>query len=287
MKFDMNRAWQQAIASLGMNRDVLLPIAGVFFILPMLLQAYFTFDIQNAIMANLGNPAVSEKLMEDHSGTIFGVSLIAFIAQVVGYMAMLALLTDADRPTVGAAMVRGIGALPTLVGALVIFALGYFVVAGAFVIVIGLAAAGTVAAGSGAASMGIGMVLAFLGFLAAIAFVMVKLSLTIPVIVIDRVLNPFMALVRSWQLTNGNTLRLFAFYALLAIAYFVLLLLAWILMMGAVASLSNTGTASKLVIGVVFGAVSAVTSALFTAILAAIHRQLAGPSTDAISRTFE
>ena len=55
MRFDSNRAWQEAVASASANRVVLLPVAGVFFLLPGLASALFLSDVQESILANLGN----------------------------------------------------------------------------------------------------------------------------------------------------------------------------------------------------------------------------------------
>lgn len=41
MKFDSNLAWKQASSSIGANREVLLALAGVFFLLPSLVFALF------------------------------------------------------------------------------------------------------------------------------------------------------------------------------------------------------------------------------------------------------
>jgi membrane-anchored glycerophosphoryl diester phosphodiesterase (GDPDase) len=123
--------------------------------------------------------------------------------------------------------------------------------------------------------------------LVGMVYVMIKLSLVLPVIVIENVRNPMAALTRSWQLTKGNSLRLFVFYLLLTIAYFVIVMVIGMVSMAPVVLIAGQGKAAMLVGGLVSGIVGAAASALLTAILAAIHRQLAGPSAASIGATFD
>ncbi len=279
MIFDSNQAWREAVASVTANRDVLFPVAGVFFLLPAIVSTLFLSDIQATILSNLGQPEVAEQAMEGHIGMFLTVGLGAAIVQLIGFLALLALLTDRQRPTVGQAIVSGIKALPTLVAASILFVVGYVLVATVF---------GALVTGIGALVKLPVLTLALtVLLLAAIVYAMVKLSLTLPVIIIEKQFNPVSALLRSWRLTTGNSLRLFVFYALLFLAYVVVSIVFALLFMGLVSIVSQEGTMALLLTGVVSGIVGAVASVLLTAILAAIHRQLAGPSAGAISQTFD
>ena len=279
MIFDSNQAWREAVASVSANRDVLVPVAGVFFLLPAIISTLFLSDVQATILSNLGNPDVAEQAMEGHLGQFLTVGLGAAIVQLIGFLALLALLTDRQRPTVGQAIVTGIKSLPTLIAASVLFVVGYVLVATLVTML---------AAGLGALLNfpALTVVLSLL-MLAAVVYVMVKLSLTLPVIIIEKVTNPVAALVRSWQLTKGQSLRLFVFYVLLFLAYAVISIVFAFLFMGLVSVVTKPGTMSLLLTGVVSGVVGAAASVLMTAIFAAIHRQFAGPSTGAISQTFD
>ena len=279
MIFDSNQAWREAVASVSANRDVLVPVAGVFFLLPAIISTLFLSDVQATILSNLGNPDVAEQAMEGLPGQCLTVGLSAAIVQLIGFLALLALLTDRQRPTVGQAIVTGIKSLPTLIAASVLFVVGYVLVATLVTML---------AAGLGALLNfpALTVVLSLL-MLAAVVYVMVKLSLTLPVIIIEKVTNPVAALVRSWQLTKGQSLRLFVFYVLLFLAYAVISIVFAFLFMGLVSVVTKPGTMSLLLTGVVSGVVGAAASVLMTAIFAAIHRQFAGPSTGAISQTFD
>lgn len=279
MQFDSNRAWREATALANANREVLLAVAGVFFLLPGFASVLFLSDFQADMMANFGNPAAAERLMAGMTGPVVAFGLVSFLLQALGYLAMLALLTDRARPTVAQAISGAVRALPTLIGAALLFFASYLLAVLIF----------TLFAGALGAVSGLGAVAAVLVvvLIAAMVYVMIKLSLTLPVIVIENVRNPMAALVRSWQLTRGNSLRLFVFYLLLTIAYFVLTLVVTIVAMAPVALLAGQGKVSLVFGGLVSGIIGAAASALLTAILAAIHRQLAGPTPEKLGSTFD
>ena len=90
----------------------------------------------------------------------------------------------------------------------------------------------------------------------------------------------------SWTLTKGNSLLLFAFYVMLVIVFFVISVVLS-MVFGVVFALLGQGTALLIANGILSGALGAAATMVFTAVLAAVHRQLAGPSAGNISRTFE
>ena len=278
MRFDSNSAWREATASVSANRDVLAAIAGVFFLLPGLASVIFLSDFQAELMANLSNPASIERVMDGMTGTVLAFSLATFALQSVGYLALLALLTDKSRPTVGEALKLAIRALPTVLGAALLFFGGYM----AGVLVLGVAGAG-LAKVSGLAAIA---VVAVFALIVGVVYAMIRFSLILPVVVIEQTFNPVAALQRSWRLTKDNSLRLFAFYMLLLIVYFVIIMVVTMITMALAVALLGQGKLAMLVGGVVSGIVGAAASVLLTAILAAIHRQLAGPSPDALGKTF-
>jgi hypothetical protein len=119
----------------------------------------------------------------------------------------------------------------------------------------------------------------------ALIVVVTRLSLTLPVIVIEGLHRPFAALLRSWRMTGGSSLRLLAFYIMLGIAYIVITL-ALNALLSLLSAAMGSGESFVLLSGAISGVIGALTSIVLTAILAAVHRQLAGPSQGAISETF-
>ena len=129
-------------------------------------------------------------------------------------LALLALLRDHSRPTVGEALRRGlVGLLP---GDRRLHAAGRSALGSSLAVVLVAdrrAGRRPVAGGADRRAHRRGR---------SLIYVLVKLSLSLPVIAIDKVHNPFTALARSWRLTKGNSFRLFLFYLLLFIVYLVI-----------------------------------------------------------------
>ncbi len=283
MKFDGNRAWNDAVRAVAANREVLLVLAGVFFFLPGLAAVLFLSGFQAemaasvaAVMAAPRNPAALQQMMHAY-GSIAPYVIVLLLVQSLGYTAMLALLTDQRRPTVSEAMAIGARSIPALIGALVIFFLGYVLVS----LPMGLILIGCIAALGPQAGAAIGITID----MAALIVVVTRLSLTLPVVVIEGLHRPFAALLRSWRVTSGSTLRLLAFYAMLGIAYIVITV-ALSALVNLLSAVTGPGQGFVLLSGGLSGVIGALTSIVLTAILAAVHRQLAGPSFGAISETF-
>lgn len=285
MNFDSSLAWNEAVAAVKANRQVLLPVAGVFFLLPGILGGFFLSDYQEAVMASLSNPGGKNAAMATMSGPEAMISLLSLLLQMVGTIALLALLTDRQRPTVGEAIGTGLRALPTLIGALLLCVVGYFLVGMIFAIVAAVLGGAMAMTAGAAGAAGVGFLAILMAF-PMVIYVTVKLSLLPPVVAIEREMNPVAAIKRSWKLTRRNSLRLFFFYLLLFIAYLVVALIVGGVI-GAIVRLTTEGAAEKLAMGVLSGLLGAAATLVFIAILAAVHGQLTGTSADRISETFE
>jgi len=270
MKFDMSAAWRDATAMMSGNREVLLIVAGLFFLLPSVALSLSIGGMQEAMLADPEN--MEAMLFEIYTGW-WWLLILVILAQFVGYLSLLALLRDSGRPTVGEALKTGVTALLPAIGAYILTVLGLGLTVG---VLIGIAVASDSAA--------LGFIAGLLAFVAAV-YIGVKLSLTGPVIAIDKVFNPVTALTRSWGLTKGNSVRLFLFYLLLAIVYLVISTIVGAII-GALTFALGT-SAALTVSGVVSGILSAIVTVVFIAVIAAVHRQLSGPSAEAVSATFE
>lgn len=268
MKFSMSEAWRDATAMMSANREVLLIVAGIFFLLPSLVLALTMPGMQETMMAD---PENAQEIVFELYANWWWLLLLVILVQVVGYLGMLALLRDASRPTVGEALKAGVAALLPAIGFYIVCMVAMALV---FAVVFALAAA----------SPALGVIAVLLCMVGAI-YVMVKLSLGLPVIVIDKVSNPLAAIGRSWRLTKGNSFRLFLFYLLLVIVYFVISIVVSMIV-GALLLALGTSTA-MIVNGVLSGLLGAVLTVVFVAVIAAVHRQLSGPSAEAVRATFE
>ena len=271
MKFDMGLAWRDAMAMLKANREVMLIVSGVFFFLPSLAAVLLLPDMQPP---KGGSAQQTEQfLMEFYlrNGPIF---VVMGLIQAVGLIALLALLRDDTKPTVGDALKTGLIGLLPYIGTQLLIALALAAIVGGAI--------------AGPAAMGLGIVAGILAVVAVpiIVYVLIKLSLILPVIAIEKVMNPVALVKRSWALTKGNSLRILAFYILLGIVFMVISLIVG-MVFGLALALLGQGTAYLIANGIISGALGAVATMIFASVLAAVHRQLAGPSTGNISRTFE
>ncbi|MFM6933523.1 MAG: glycerophosphoryl diester phosphodiesterase membrane domain-containing protein [Novosphingobium sp.] len=279
MNFDSNRAWQDAMASAKACQSLLLPIAGVFFLIPAVASSFFLGDLQARMLENLANREVLNGIVEAEAGKIITISLLTMVAGFIGYLSVLVLLTDRSRPTVGQAIMRGVRYLPTMLGATII---GYIALI-VFTVLIGVVG-GILAAIIG----GAGVALIVVAIMVLLTGGAVRFSMTMPVIVAENELNPVTALKRSWQLTRGNAFKLLGFYALLFIAYVVITVILMIVI-GAISGLaggSEPGQATLIFTGVISGAIVAVVGVIASAVLAAVHAQLAGVNDASFGETF-
>lgn len=278
-KLDMGKAWTQATALIGSNRDTIGAIAGLFFFLPSLALALFAPDLVNPPVAapDGADPQVAFEAMINQMTQAYAdnwpMFLAMTLAQFIGSMSLLALLTDRAHPTVREALTTGFASLFPYLAAQLLSALGVALLIG---IPLGLVAA----AGSPGATLLVGAVLVAVGF-----YVFVKFTLIAPVIAIDGIRNPIRALTRSWQLTKGNSFRIAAFLLLL---FFTIGIISALVtgILGLVLSALGSDIAA-IGLGVVNAAVNTGIGVIFLVVIAAVHRQLAGHSPEGLAATFE
>ena len=265
MRFDSNRAWQEATALVSANRDVLWALAGVFLVLPSFAVGVLAPPPQppagadsDALMAMLSN----------YYNSAWPWLLGMAVCQVIGTLAMLALYTDRTRPTVAEALQLALrGALPVILAQ---------ILAGMALALVAMVLIATAAVTGSQAFVTLVMALC----LVALIYLVVRISLVAPVVMVDGERNPIAALKRSWALTRGNVGRLLLFYALLLIGFGIVILLVG----GLVDLLLRLALGMEL--GTAFGtlvsaALQAIMAIFFMAVYAATHRQLARPETPA------
>jgi hypothetical protein len=262
MKFDMGRAWSQATTMLSTNRDLVLVLAGVFFFLPLLALSLTLPDVMASLPKDPeAQQAALMAAFEQLLANYWWAFLLAEIVSGSGTLSLLALLRDSSRPTLGEALKLGGMAI-----------VSYF--AARILVSIALLLALTIPASIGAVT-GIRAV-AILGECIGIGLVMylfVRLSLTIPTIGIERVYNPIAAMVRSWRLTKGNSLRLLAFYFLIGVCALVIYLVISMILGLVFALLGEESQA--ILTSLLASLLAAMMLSLMVAVLAAAHRQLA------------
>lgn len=276
MQFDMNATWSRATSLVGRNFQLLAIIAGIFLLLPSLVM-YMAVPEFATLAMPAGDPQQMEKQVEAMLPTLLGWTGVLLVISMIGYMAMIALMGE-SRPTVGEALKRAARAFPSAVGAGILFLIVYIAV---FFVGIMITAALAAVTGSPAVTI---ILLPLI--LLAVAFVLIRFVITLPIIVLDPEPNPLTAMKKSWQLTGPRKWAIFGFWVLLTIAYFVIAILI-MSVVGLMGALAPTSSGTIIVLGLVNGIIGALVAMLLSGILVAMYQQLSGPTAEAVSETFE
>lgn len=268
-KLDSNAAWKEATGLVATNREVFLALAGVFFLLPSL-----------ALSVILGEPEVTPGTDGDQMmaaltafyADAWWLIVLGSVLQIVGMLAILTLMRDRSQPTVGEAIRAGLGGLLTYLASQLLFVLALSLIGG---LAIGLAAA---------VAPALAVVVGIVWFAFAI-YAAMRLILVAPLVAVEGERNPITALRRSWALTRGNFWRIFGFIVL-AMLLFLVVLGVIMLLVGLVLAIATSGEVQRVLAAAVSSTLTAVALLYFIGILAAIHRQLAGPGKESLGETF-
>ena len=264
----MGKAWNDAMALLGANFGLIATIVALFYFLPSLAIALLFPEIANPEQPEIpqgADPAVVYEVMmsslQDQYAKGWPFMLFITLMQYAGTICVLALFPERGNPTVGEAIKNGLRGTPSYLATQIIFVLGLSIVLGtlvtlAFLIfpVLGVL---------------VGLVMVVLA-----VYVTVKLILVPTIIGMEGELNPITALKRSWALTKGNSLMIFAFLLVLLLTVGLVALVVS-LVLGTVFAIFGT-TIANIGNGLVNALVSAVMGGLVLVVLASIHRQLTG-----------
>jgi hypothetical protein len=271
IRLDSSAAWALATRLVSANRDVLAAIAGVFFLLPTLAFAILVPEPQ--IPAGLP-PREMMTLLGDAYGRAMPFLLLVSVLQITGTLTVLVVMTAHDRPTVAQAIRRGfVMTGPYLLAQLLIgLTLG-----GAFVLFVSLMSLTGIQALAAAAVLMIFAVMVYCGL---------RVMLIAPVIATENLRNPVAAIRRSWALTRGNTARIGVFLTLAGLVFFVIYGLIMMLV-GVVLVLTTGGELQRALGAAVSSAITSGAMVYLTAMLAAMHHLLSGPTGPEIIATFE
>lgn len=270
-KLDISEAWASATRMVATNRDMLMAIAGVFFLLPGLI---LSIAIGKPEIANDIPP---EKAMEIVLGAYMQAApivVLVLVLQMAGTLTVMTVMTDRARPTVAQAIRHGFGATPAYLGTWVLL---YVLLPFSLLMVSGLVSL-----------LGVPVLTAVIGILlfGAVIFALLRTSLIAPVLACERGRNPIEAIRRSWHLTRGNAMLIFVFFAL---AWLLFLVVYGLVMMfaGVVLILVTSGDVQNVLSAAIASALLSVWLVYFAAMTAAVHAQLAGPAPGETGAVFE
>ncbi len=245
-KLDLSSAFERARELFMDNLQLLLAVAGVFFVIPQLIVGFMTANAQQLDTLLEGATKIEDfveaflVIYQQYSLWFILLGIVTF----VGTLTILVILLDKTRPTVG----QAIGIAFSLL-------LFYFLLS----ILTGLAT--------------------FIGFMLLILpgfYFAIKFCLAPPIMVAEKVTNPIEAMKASWNLTKGNSIMIFVYLLIIGIVLFVVSLLV-----EGIAGL--LGETIGLVVSSLFGGV---VTAFNTAITVGLYQELRGPMTEDLTDTF-
>lgn len=262
---DSSAAWASATRMVAANRDLLMAIAGVFYVLPGLARAVFA---PSPAVTNDMSEAQMLAVMQDYYASSLPILLVLSLLPMAGMLTMLVAMLDSIRPTVAQAIRRSVRALPTYFAAQLLIALGIIPLSVVLANIFALLLPDRLAV-----ALALGLLL----------YPLMWTMLVGPVVAGERVRNPVTAIRESFRLTRGNAGQILLF---IGMAGFVFLIIYGLVMMfvGVVLVLMLKGEPQRLLGEGVDGVLLAVGYTYFVAMLAAIHQQLAGAATGAAER---
>ncbi|MEL7199782.1 MAG: hypothetical protein AAGL10_15835 [Pseudomonadota bacterium] len=277
MQFDMSAAWSRGMELIRDNFSLLVIVAAVFLLLPSV-AIYLMFPDFATMADPTADQAAVEAMVLDMIGPLIGIGLGAIIVQFAGYGAIIALMGD-GRPTVGEAIVTGFKIVPSMIAVFVLFLVAYFLAALILIVPFSLL-------GGFLGSPEIFGLLAVIPIFLMVIYIAARMSLTMPVAILENTLNPFKAIWRSVKLTGPSQWSILIFWVVLFIAYFVIALLLGAVF-GVLAAIAGTGVTAMLILGLLNGAIGMAIGLVICGVSVAMHRQLAGMSDEDIASTFD
>jgi hypothetical protein len=237
-KLDFTAAWNDALALLKGNLEVVLPVAGVFLLLPIII---FGFVAPQPDFAAGGNQDVVMNQMREWLGVFLPGIIVLSLISIIGNLAIYSLVLKPEKPSVGQAITMALGMfLPMLLAAIL----------------------------SGIAT--------FVGFIFLIVpgiYLAIKFSLTGPALVAEGIRSPIDALKRSWELTKGNSLYIFAFFLIIGIVGLIVMGVSSAIFT-AIFTMVLPDSASLLVSAIISGILQTIFNIVILFIGIAIYRQL-------------
>jgi hypothetical protein len=264
IKLDSNQAWREAAALVMANRELLLTLAGVFFLVPRLAFALFMAEPPKT---SASDPVAMAQAMEDYYLATLPFLLPMLVMQAVGTLGMLGLMGDRGAPTVGQALMQGIKGGATYIAAQIIMVVLLSVLGGT---VIGVA--------SISGQQGI-LLAAVVLVVIGLFYLYLRTTLTAPVIAVERQRNPWAALRQSWRLTKGNVGRLLGFMGMAALLAAVAIY-AGFSISGVIGGLLGGPQAAHITAAVVSSLLTAVAAVYLCAMLTACYHQLSGETAE-------
>lgn len=280
MQFSFSQTYADASHAVKERFGPLVGVLAIFLVLQiavtglMVVTSGTSFLTGAALMS--GEPQAS---MGIGFWLLYAVQIFVSMAGMAALCIMASLLRTAS---IGDAIGDGFRSALTLLAALLVVIVG----AGIIGLVLSLAIGGSIMASQSGGFVFLGMLVLFGLF----AWLFTKLSLTLPIIAVDGERNPLAAMARSWSLTSGHALKIFFVWFVFWVALFAVFMVIGFALAGTMASVMGGGGApgvgTFVILGLVYLAVVVAINLYLSALVAAVHAQLAGPNAAGYTETF-
>lgn len=221
----------------GMVKDRFGPLLGlwaVYFAITIALTIVFGIGMAAVGVAGMATMTESNPLAMGGGMVVLVVLLYAgyLLLSMAQYASLMLMASPTGRPAFGDALSSGWRAAPALLLLTLVLIVGYVVLA----LVVG--ALGSVFGDAG------GTVLALV-MLPVLIWLACRLALLFAVVAVDGVRNPFTAITRSWQLTEGHAWAIFLASLVFIVILVVVCGVALLPSIGMFASMADPGTLAE------------------------------------------
>ncbi len=277
--------------SWDMLRQRFWPLVGmwaVFFAVQMV--AVVVLGILMAVMGIAG--AGMGGGMEDPSA-LAGMGVGMVLAMVLFYAAyivlalaqqaaMVTLASPLEQAGFGAALSRGFKSALPFFAITILLVLAYMAIGGGLMAMIA-----AVGVGSADAAAGLGGIMLLL-FLPVLIYLGCRFSVLVGVVAVDQVFNPFTAIRRSWNVTQGKVWRIFLATVVFMLISLVIIGLPVLLIFGSAFGAAQGGEPSMMVLlGPLLMLPLFIVYTIFaTAYVAALHSEVTGGGAEAYGEVF-
>jgi hypothetical protein len=237
-QLDFSAIWNDATALMKSNREIALALAGVFFLLPAIVMPFLLAPV--VPVADPTSEQAMQMIQDWLAVNCYWLTLLLVVG-MIGALSFNILLLDPKKPTVGEALRQAVVLSPTVFVTRIMIT---------FAVALGV------------------LFLIIPGVYLAVKFILVE-----PVIGAENQRNPLIAMQRSWELTRGNSLRIFGFLLIVAIVsvitFFVISLISNVVIM-----LLLPAAVAAVFTEIIGAILQMVLSLLFLFLYAAIYRQI-------------
>lgn len=281
---DIGLTISRTFSIVGQRFGPLLGLWGVYFGIQIGLMLLLGLVLGGTAMAGLamGSPETMGSAAAMGGGMILGVFvfyLLYFLTYFAQMASMIAMASPLQRLNFGDAFNVGLRSAPTLLGVFVLFAIAYVVL----VIVFGILGAALSMAGTA------GVALLVVLIVPAVIYLLCRISIVNSVVAVERIGNPITAISRSWRLTGGKVLAIFAVLLIFGIAAAIVMGLLFVPVFASFSSAMQGGTppfGSLAFLGIGFLVVGLAITVFMSALLAVIHEQVSGDSGESMTTVF-